>query len=254
MATKSDYVKIFFLRAVGNFLFLSALVGVALTFAPVAEAELVYRYNTFVGQTFYVATAADPCGEGANKPPPGAIVVNLAPQEPCKKVKKNSGFASLLKSEVAPLGIKPIDPAFDVIIPKIGANARVVPDVDPGKEEEYLEALKHGVAHAKGTVYPGEIGTTFLFAHSVGNFWEVSRWNAVFYLLRELQPGDEVDVFYKDKRYIYTVYDQKIVEPTDVGYLNIQSNFPQLTLQTCWPPGTTLKRLLVFARLQASAD
>ncbi len=252
MATKSDYLRVFALRTMGNFLFLSALVGVALTFAPAIEAELIYRYHGLVGQTFYVQSENDPCGDLAlPKAPTGAIVIKTVAEEPCKKVKKNRGFVSLLKSEVTPLAITPASADFSVVIPKIGANARVIADVDPADETEYLESLKHGVAHALGTKYPGEIGNTFLFAHSVGNFWEVNRWNAVFYLLRELEPGDEVDIFYQGQRYIYIVYDKKVVDPSDVGYLHTQANFAQLILQTCWPPGTTLQRLLVFARLKS---
>ncbi len=222
MATKSDYAKVFILRTVGNFFLFSALAGVVLTFAPAAEAEFTYRYNQFIGQKYVVA------GDVAPKPKP----------------------EDNLLSSVPPLSISPLDPNFDVIIPKLGANAKVIANVDPGNAEDYLEALKHGVAHAAGTVMPGETGNSVLFAHSVGNFWEVNRWNAVFYLLRELEPGDEVDVFFQGKRIIYEVYDKRIVDPSDVKYLDPQANFAKLTLQTCWPPGTTLKRLLVFARLR----
>jgi len=215
---KADYLKIFVLRTVGNFLLLSAIAGVVLTFAPVIAAEVVYRYDNLVGRKYVVA------GD-------------------------QTTFSGLLGIE-QPLPISPLDQDFDVIIPKIGANARVVANVNPGNYNDYIEALKHGVAHAAGTKYPGQVGDTFLFAHSVGNFWEVNRWNAVFYLLRELNPGDEVDLFYLGRRFVYVVYDKKIVDPTDVQYLAAQANFPMLTLQTCWPPGTTLQRLLVFARLK----
>lgn len=217
--------RIFILRTIGNFLLLSAIAGVVLTFAPAVHAELVYRYNEYLGRTYYVA---------GDEPP------------------KKPSFGNLLNLDgEKPLAITPIDTNFGVVIPKIGANARVILNVDPGKTEEYMAALKQGVAHSAGTVYPGQVGNTFLFAHSVGSFWEVNQWNAVFYLLKEVNPGDEVDIFYQGRRYIYIVYDKKIVDPADVGYLNSQANFPMLTLQTCWPPGTTLKRLLVFARLKA---
>ncbi len=235
---RSEYIKIFLLRVIGNFLLLSAIVGVVLTFAPAAQAEFAYRYNQFVGQKFYVSGDVAPSTCAGNVSKPG-----------CRPQDKKSGFGLLLE-EPPPLAISPLDPNFDIVIPKIGANAKVLANVNPGKESEYLEALKRGVAHADGTAYPGQTGNSFLFAHSVGNFWEVSRWNAVFYLLRELNPGDEVDVFYNGVRYLYRVYDKKVVDPADTQYLNIQTNFPMLTLQTCWPPGTTLKRLLVFARLQ----
>lgn len=219
-----DYFKIFILRTIGNFLLLSGIAGVVLTFAPALQAEVTYRYDQYRGRTYYVA------GD---------------------EVPKKRSFTSLLRVEPpAALAISPMDTDFGVVIPKIGANAKVLPNVDPGDSKVYLEALKKGVAHSAGSVYPGQIGNMFLFAHSVGNFWQVNRWNAVFYLLRELNPGDEVNIFFQGRRFVYVVYDKKVVGADEVGYLNSQANFPMLTLQTCWPPGTTLKRLLVFARLR----
>lgn len=221
----SDLFKIFLLRTVGNFLLLSALTGVALTFAPAIQAEISFRRDQFFGQTYIVAGDTVP------------------------KAEKRSGF-SLLLDEPPPLAINPIDPSYDIIIPKIGANARIIPNVDPGNESAYFAALKQGVAHAAGTVYPGLPGNSYLFAHSVGNFWEVNRWNAVFYLLKEIEPGDEIDIYWNGERYLYRAYEKRVVEANETGYLSAQANYPMLTLQTCWPPGTTLKRLLVFARLQ----
>ncbi len=218
---KKALLKIFFLRWIGNFLLLSALMGVYLTFAPVISAEIHYRYNQTTGRTYVVAG-------------------DIRPE------------VNLLAEKQKPLELTPLSTSFGIVIPKIAANARVIDNVNPGDSTAYMAALKEGVAHASGTAYPGEVGDTYLFAHSVGNFWEVNQWNAVFYLLRELRPGDEVNIFYKEKRYIYIVYDQKTVNPDETGYLEAQTNFPRLTLQTCWPPGTTLKRLLVFARLKNS--
>jgi len=211
-------LKIFLLRWVGNFLVLSAVAGVVLTFAPAIQAELIYRNHQATNVHFVVS---------GDLPP-----VNLLNQP--QKV----------------LEISPLDPNFGMIIPKIGANARIIDNVDANNYDVYIKALQNGVAHASGSVYPGEVGNAYFFAHSVGNFWEVSRWNAVFYLLKELTPGDEVNIFYQGKRFIYVVYDKKIVGPEETNYLSTQASFPLLTLQTCWPPGTTLKRLLVFGRLK----
>ncbi len=210
-------LKIFILRWLGNFLVLSAIAGVVLTFAPAIEAEVTFRKDQAQGVKYVVAGDE----QGTN----------------------------LLEDKV--LELTPLNSDFGIVIPKIGANARVIANVDPGNYADYINALKLGVAHAKGTVFPGQVGNSYLFAHSVGNFWEVNQWNAVFYLLKELKPGDEVDLFYQGKRYIYVVYDTKIVNPEDTEFLSTISNFPMLTLQTCWPPGTTLKRLLVFARLKS---
>lgn len=142
----------------------------------------------------------------------------------------------------------PQDPNFSILIPKIGANSRVLPDVDPANEKIYLEALKMGVAHAAGTAFPVEGGHIFLFAHSTDYFWNVGSYNAVFYLLNKLEKGDEVNLFFKGQRVVYQVVDKRIVDPSQVEFLTRKTNREFLTLQTCWPPGTTLKRLLVFGR------
>jgi sortase A len=141
----------------------------------------------------------------------------------------------------------PVDPDFSIVIPKIAANAKVLPNIDPTEEKIYLPALQKGVAHAQGTAFPGEGGHIFLFAHSTDYFWNVGAYNAVFYLLYKLEQNDEVNLFYKGQRYVYKVIGKEIVDPKQVEYLTRKSNREFLTLQTCWPPGTTLKRLLVFA-------
>ncbi len=141
----------------------------------------------------------------------------------------------------------PQDPDFSIVIAKIAANAKVLSNIDTSDEKIYLDALNKGVAHALGTKFPGESGHIFLFAHSTDYFWNVGTYNAIFYLLNKLEKGDEIDIFFKGQRYIYKVVNSVIAEPSQVEYLTRKSNKEFLTLQTCWPPGTTLKRLLVFA-------
>jgi len=143
--------------------------------------------------------------------------------------------------------IVPEDPSFSVVIPKIGANAKVIPNVNAANKDEYLQALQKGIAHTRGTAYPGEGGHIFLFAHSTDYFWNVGNYNAVFYLLYKLEKSDEINIVYKGKRYVYRVIGTQIVDPSQVEFIRRKSNREFLTLQTCWPPGTTLKRLLVFA-------
>jgi sortase A len=143
----------------------------------------------------------------------------------------------------------PSDTDFSILIPKIGASAKIFPNVDPSDPNQFLPILLKGVAHAAGSVFPGMNGNIYLFAHSTDNFWDVGRYNAVFYLLKDLTKGDEVVIFYKNQRYNYIVQKTQIVDPSDVSYLvnSQKQNKQQLILQTCWPPGTTFQRLLVFA-------
>ena len=47
----------------------------------------------------------------------------------------------------------------------------------------------------------------------------------------------------------HRITDKRIVSPKDVSYLVPQTGKKSLILQTCWPPGSTTERLLLFADL-----
>jgi sortase A len=221
-----EYYRILMLRTVGNFLILSALFMIGKTFYQPAREELRYLATNFLNKKYVLAGTKESNQSGAEVAKGGL-----------------SDLLSLNHVEI----LQPQDTQYSIVIPKIGANSRIIPNVNAGNEDEYLAALKVGVAQALGTANPGDNGNIFLFAHSADNIFDVGTYNAVFYLLYKLEKGDEVNVFYKNKRYVYKVTDKKIVDPTEVEYLTRKTDSELLTLQTCYPPGTTLKRLLVFA-------
>ena len=226
--------KIFLARSLGNFLILSSLFFVAKTFAPPLAAEARFFADTTILDKKYVVLETD---EASASPT----------EEPTFDVSKKSQLLSWPTTGTTEV-IVPADPRFSIVIPKIAANSPVIQDVDASNESEYLEALRRGVAHAAGTYLPGEGGNVFLFAHSTDYIWNIGAYNAVFYLLYKLEAGDEVNVFYKGRRYTYIVYDKQTVSPQEVGALIEPASEERITLQTCWPPGTTLQRLLVFAK------
>ena len=166
-------------------------------------------------------------------------------------------FGPLAGSEVKyavrkahPTEITPVDKQFGIVIPKLGANAHIVPSVDPYNVREYEYALTKGVAQAKGTSVPGEPGNLFLFAHSSENFYVALQYNSIFYLINKLEKGDQILIYYGGAKFSYKVTDKKFVNPKDVSYLSVKSIGGTLTLMTCWPPGTDTERLLVFAELK----
>ncbi len=105
------------------------------------------------------------------------------------------------------------------------------------------------MAEALGSTPPGQPGNLYLFSHSTDAPWNIIRYNAIFYLLRELEPGDRIIIFYQKKRYDYVVFDKTITKPDDVSFLINRYDVPVLTLQTCDPPGTLFNRLIVRAKL-----
>lgn len=135
-----------------------------------------------------------------------------------------------------------------ITIPKIHAQAKILPDIDPWNEIEYRKALKKGVAHAKGTALPGGSGTSFLFAHSSDLPWNITRDNTSFFRLSELTLGDQIIITRDGKKITYKVTDIKEVASTEIQYLK-KNDTTQLILQTCTPIGTDWRRLLIFAKL-----
>ena len=104
--------------------------------------------------------------------------------------------------------INPVDNDFGVVVPKIGANAKVIKDVDPFNAHTYQQALTQGVAHAKGSPVPDEFGNTFLFAHSSDNFYNANRYNSVFYLLSKLESDDIFYLTFDNQLYKYSGFRQ----------------------------------------------
>jgi LPXTG-site transpeptidase (sortase) family protein len=136
---------------------------------------------------------------------------------------------------------------FTIDIPKIGAKSRVIPNVDAADKFEYGQALTKGVAHAAGTYLPGMEGAVTLFAHSTDFEANVATYNAVFYRLDELNPGDLVTIWYLGRKYDYKVSKTRVAPPTEVDMFKSQPGGKKLYLVTCTPRGTTKNRLIVEA-------
>lgn len=143
-----------------------------------------------------------------------------------------------------------------IIIPKIGKN---IPLVDVGAnsgldfdhmENIFMKELEKGVVRYPGTARPGENGNAFIFGHSSNYPWMQGEYNSVFALLDELSFGDEIIVYYNQKKFTYIIREKKVVKPGNVKVLDRDEDKQELSLMTCWPVGTTLNRLIVFAELQ----
>ncbi len=138
-----------------------------------------------------------------------------------------------------------------ITIPKINVHAPVV--YEPSIQEASVQAaLQNGVVHYGNTAVPGQNGNVAIFGHSSNDWWEPGNYKFVFVLLDKLAPGDQLTLDYQSKRYTYEVTGSQVVEPTDVGVLNPTAT-PTLTLITCTPPGTSLRRLVVTAKQTSPA-
>ncbi|MBI3624064.1 class D sortase [Candidatus Saccharibacteria bacterium] len=146
-----------------------------------------------------------------------------------------------------------VGPEPKLIIPKINVELPVIFDEQSADEKAIQRSLEDGVIHYPSTSYPGEVGNGAIFGHSSNNILNKGKYKFAFVLLRRLEPGDTFMIQYKSKRYVYKIYDKKVVKPTDVNVLGDTSKSATISLITCDPPGTSLNRLVVWGE-QISPD
>ncbi len=135
---------------------------------------------------------------------------------------------------------------FGIEISKLGLKAPVTANVNGDNKVEYEKSLTKGLAHYKGTELPGAGGNVFVFGHS-GSDSDGGPYAKIFRNLNDLKNGDKITVYYKNKKYDYTVTEKKVVAADDLSPLNLTDD-ERLTLMTCWPVGTKDKRLIVIAK------
>lgn len=118
-------------------------------------------------------------------------------------------------------------------------------------EKDMLGDLEKGVSHYAGTATPGQNGNAVISGHSSNYIWDKGDYNHVFKDLNNLEKGDIINIktIQKNGRvivYQYAVTGKYIDAPDDERIFEETDN-SILTLSTCWPLGTNLKRLVVKA-------
>ena len=128
-----------------------------------------------------------------------------------------------------------------LVIPKLDLDLEVNYGVDE-------ESLKKGPGFYPQSGYP-DTGNVSIAGHR-------NAHGSPFWYLDKLEVGDEIQLYYNDKQYTYTVdsvfithnRDWSVIEPTDT---------PALTLTTCHPLkpiGGAYDRLVVRAYLSSEPD
>ena len=112
------------------------------------------------------------------------------------------------------------------------------------------EDLSKSLVHYGGTALPGKPGNGVVFGHSIlPQFFNPKNYMAIFSIIHTLKKGDQIIVTYDGITYQYQVIDMYEVLPKDISVLDQEYDDKYLTLITCTPPGTYLRRLVVKAKL-----
>jgi sortase A len=119
-----------------------------------------------------------------------------------------------------------------LIIPRMNLDVIVLEGTDRA-------TLMKGPGHIKGTAKPSDtMGNTVISGHR-------TTFGAPFADLDQLQNGDRVILNTRDGRFVYQVSGARSVKPTDLTVIG-QNYDGRLTLTTCDPPGSAVRRLAVW--------
>lgn len=138
--------------------------------------------------------------------------------------------------------VTPVD-TYTLSIPKLRISKAMV--------KIGTDDLSNNLIHYGGTAVPGKAGNTVIFGHSVlPQFFNPSNYLTIFSTLPTLKEGDSIFIKYDGVDYRYEVLGKRITDPDDVSGLEQSYDNSYITLVTCVPPGTYLKRLWLTARLR----
>jgi sortase A len=132
---------------------------------------------------------------------------------------------------------------YELSIPKL--------NITQAKVKVGGEDLSKSLVQYLPETLPGEYGNVVIFGHStLPQLFNVKDYKTIFTYLPSLEKGDIIRTKINDVEYEYVVYDMFVVNPDEIWVLKQQKDGSYLTLITCVPPGTFLKRLVVKAKLR----
>lgn len=136
---------------------------------------------------------------------------------------------------------------------EIPANNISVPITWTKDVKDFDNDLKKGLVHYPGTVMPGEVGTSYISGHSSGYLWDKSPYKQVFAILGQVKDGTSFKITVVENSGKTVIY-HYVVERRGEFAADDQAQFVNtadsiVALSTCWPVGTTARRLVLFGKL-----
>lgn len=153
----------------------------------------------------------------------------------CKRADKINKSYKFMKSENSKN--KAIDKEWRLEIDSINLKAKISEGTDQNNLNKYI-------GHFENT--KKETGNIGLAAHNRG--YKVNY----FQNIKNLKLGDRINYFYNGKKYIYEVYEKRIILDTDWTVLENKKN--ELTLITCVENKDEYRRCIKAKKIYNSED
>jgi sortase A len=135
-----------------------------------------------------------------------------------------------------------------LIIKKINISVPII-SISSRQDKILQEGLNKGAVVFPQTALPGENGNCVIVGHSSNFSWRKGDYDTVFVLLDKLKIGDEVEIFWKNEKIKYAIFENPQIVKANQTEILASAEEPILTLMTCWPIGTNYKRLIVKGKL-----
>jgi LPXTG-site transpeptidase (sortase) family protein len=126
-----------------------------------------------------------------------------------------------------------------IVIPAIGVDTKIL----EGANEDVM-LLEEGAWRDPETSTPGQKGNIVIGGH---RFQYLPPNTTTFYNLDKLAQGDEIIIYWESKMFKYKIFNIFEVNPDGVWIKNQDPTFEELTVYTCTPVYTSLRRLVIKA-------
>lgn len=131
---------------------------------------------------------------------------------------------------------------------KLGVKAPLF--IGESQDKDVLEKnLLKGAVYFPSSALPGENGQTIILGHSAPANWPKTNYDWIFSNISKLESGDEINIYYKNNKYSYTVKEKMILEKGQDVPKPLTNYENVLLLVSCWPPGQDSQRIAVRAEL-----
>jgi len=135
---------------------------------------------------------------------------------------------------------------YQLFIPKLGiVDVPIIYVEDFTDYDRALDVLWDGVGNFR--YQPGTLGKIVIYGHSSYLKGLDMMYKHVFRYLDDLDVGDRIYINYKNKGFIYEVFDEEIVKPENIDLLKSDGE-EKLVLFTCWPRDSFSQRYVIHAK------
>lgn len=115
-------------------------------------------------------------------------------------------------------------------------------------EKDIMLGLEKGIVRYPLTAEPGEEGNVVLTGHSSFYTWKPGDFKDAFASMHNVHIGDKITIYYNQQKYVYEVFEEKVVSPDELSVLDQVKDQHWLTTITCTPIGTNTSRLIHIAK------